>query len=340
MTEHREHTPPVWLPLLRAAVGRFVLLTLCTAIFALVLTLHGAPASPALYAGALCAVPLAAAAAVGAFRLRQRHQTLALLANGLPETMEHLPPPRQPLEAEYQRLLQHMTRLHARRIGEDDLRYRQMTEYYILWSHQIKTPLAAMGLLLRGQDDARGRQLLAEVQKTEHYVDMALNYMRLDSPESDYRVEPVCLHDAVQAAARRYAGQFIMKRLTLTNDVPDSVTVVSDRKCLVFMLEQLLSNAVKYTHAGGVRLWWNDAARELNVSDTGIGISADDLPRVFEQGFTGYTGRVEQQATGIGLFLCREISRRLGHTLTLRSIPSQGTRAIIAFTPSQVSRPM
>lgn len=332
--EHRELKKAGWQPLARKVAGRFALLALCTGIFALVLTLHGVPASPALYAGALCAVPLLIVAVMDIFRLRERHQTLARLANGLPETLDYLPLPRQPLEADYQRLLRDMAQLHARHIGENDLRYRQMTDYYTMWSHQIKTPLAAMGLLLRGQDDARGRLLMAEVQKTEHYVDMAINFMRLDSSDSDYRFEPVRLKDAAQAAARRYAGQFVLKRLSLSNDVPENATATSDKKWLVFVLEQLLSNAVKYTQSGGVSVTWDERTQTLSVNDTGIGIAADDLPRVFEQGFTGYTGRMEQQATGIGLFLCKKACNRLGHDLNLISSPGQGTSAAITFHPN------
>lgn len=97
------------------------------------------------------------------------------------------------------------------------------------------------------------------------------------------------------------------------------------------MLEQLLSNAVKYTAAGGVSILWDEAARELVIQDTGRGIAAEDLPRVFEMGFTGYTGRMDRQATGIGLFLCKQTAGRLGLGLSLRSSPGQGTRAVIAF---------
>ena len=331
MTPRKGASNRYWLPLARGAALRLLLLALCVAVFAVVLTLFHVPAEPAYYAGALCAVPVATFSLLQALRLRARHRELEHLRNGLPDTLSHLPEPHAPLEEDYQLLLKDMGRLHTRRIGEDDLRYQQMTEYYTLWSHQIKTPLAAMGLLLSRQDDERSRVLQAELKKTEHYVDMALNYMRLDSPESDYRFEPVQLQGAAQSAARRYAGQFVLKRLTLTNEVPEHVVAVSDRKWLVFVLEQLLSNAVKYTHTGGVRITWNDAERTLCILDTGTGIPTEDLPRVFDQGFTGYAGRVEPQATGIGLYLCREACKRLGHTLTLTSRPGEGTQACVGF---------
>lgn len=328
------HLPSVtWKYLIRRTIARLALLTMCTGIFALVLALYRVPAEPALYAGALCLVPLLVITAVSFYKQRARHRTICLLLNGLPDTLQHLPSAGSQLEENYQSLLHEMARLYARRVGDDDLRYTQMKEYYTLWSHQVKTPLAAMRLLLSRQDDERGRLLLSELHKVEHYVDMALNYMRLDSPDSDYRFEQVPLRDAAQAAARRYAGQFVLKRLNLLNEVPESACAISDRKWLVFVLEQLLSNAVKYTHAGGVRITWDEGTQMLAVQDTGVGIAPDDLPRVFEQGFTGYTGRIEQQATGIGLYLCRKACVRLGHDLHLTSAPEQGTTAAITFAP-------
>ncbi len=316
---------------LRSRLAVILVLILCTLLFVLVLSLYHVETEPAVYAGALCLLGLGVLLIIDLTRFLNKRKTLLMIEEGLPETLRHLPSPTGSLEEDYQALLRDMARLYADRISLDDQRYQQMAQYYTLWSHQIKTPLAAMRLLLSKTDSQEGRALQIELMKTEHYVAMALNYMKLDGPGSDFHFAPAPLKALANEAARRYAGQFVGKRLSLSLQVPEDVVVTTDRKWLVFVLEQLLSNAVKYTREGGVVIHWDQDSRSLAVRDSGIGIDPADLPRVFEQGFTGYTGRVEQQATGIGLFLCQEICRRLGHGIRLQSVQGEGSKAILSF---------
>lgn len=197
--------------------------------------------------------------------------------------------------------------------------------YYALWSHQIKTPLAALKLLL--QEDPLDRHALElEVLKAEQYVEMALQYQRMSGGTQDLVLGEYDLDSIVKQAVKRTAPLFIYKRLRLVLGEIDG-TVVTDEKWLVFVLEQILTNAVKYTKEGTVSVSQKEG--ELMIADTGIGILPEDLPRIFEWGYTGFNGRADKHSTGIGLFLCREMLERLDHGIRLESVPGAGTKVYL-----------
>ena len=127
----------------------------------------------------------------------------------------------------------------------------------------------------------------------------------------------------IRRSVKKFAGEFISKRLSLELE-PSGVSVVSDEKWLAFVVEQVLSNSLKYTREGSVRIYLAEP-KTLCIRDTGIGIAPEDLPRVFEKGYTGSNGRTDKRATGIGLYLCRRICRNLNHTITAESQAEQGT---------------
>ena len=212
---------------------------------------------------------------------------------------------------------------------KDRSSYREMIEYYTLWAHQIKTPIAAMRLLLQQEDSDRNRELLSELFKIEQYVLMVLQYLRLESESSDLVLKTQNLDDIIRQAVKKYAPLFIRKKLTLVYE-PVNCQVLTDEKWLEFVLEQILSNAIKYTKRGSVAVYMDDREEKtLVIADTGIGIAAEDVPRVFEKGFTGYNGRYDKRSTGIGLYLCRRVLNRLSHTIRIESEPGQGTRVYI-----------
>ena len=176
----------------------------------------------------------------------------------------------------------------------------------------------------------------AELLKIGQYVDMVLGYLRLDSDSTDYVFQDTELDILIRQAVRKFARLFILKHITL--DFRETGRkVVTDGKWLSFVVEQLLSNALKYTPAGGTVRIYGDG-ETLVIADTGIGIREEDLPRVFEKGFTGYNGRTGQKSTGIGLYLCRRVTEKLGHGLTIVSRPGQGT--IVRLDLSRKQRTM
>ena len=165
--------------------------------------------------------------------------------------------------------------------------------------------------------------LEAELLKIGQYVDMVLGYLRLDSESTDYVLRDTDLDGLLRQAVRKFARMFILKKITL--DFRETGrTVLTDGKWLSFVVEQVLSNALKYTPAGGrIRIYGD--GETLVIADSGIGIRPEDLPRVFEKGFTGYNGREDKKSTGIGLYLCRRVMDRLNHGISIVSRPGQGT---------------
>ena len=202
-----------------------------------------------------------------------------------------------------------------------------MEEYYTLWVHQIKTPIAAMSLLLQEEDTPENGELSMELFRIEQYVEMVLQYLRLDSPDHDLAFRSVDVDDCVRQAVRKYARSFIRKKIAL--DFQETgIEIVSDEKWLVFVLEQLLTNASKYTKEGGsVRIGQENGL--LVLRDTGIGIRPEDLPRIFEWGYTGYNGRLDKRSTGVGLALVKQVMEMLGNKMEIRSVLGEGTEVFL-----------
>lgn len=317
------------MPWLRARLAPMLGALLACLVTGLVIWLSGQALGPYLYACLLCLTGLGLWLLADWLRFRRHRLALRRVRRGLPGSLDHLPPVKGPLIGEYEALLFGLSGQLREQRTQSDARYQALMHYQALWNHQVKTPIAAMRLLLRREDSAQGRQLLGELNKVEQYVDMALHYVRLDDRASDFVFARAPLRQIAGAAARRHAAQFVLKRLELSIDIPEGLSVLTDAKWLEFVLGQLISNAVKYTKAGGVRLGYDESRRELSVQDSGPGIPAEDLPRVFDLGYTGYSGRVFQQSTGIGLYLCRQACAKLGIELRLVSSPGEGTRAVL-----------
>ena len=202
-------------------------------------------------------------------------------------------------------------------------RQENMLAYYTLWVHQIKTPIAAMRLILQSQPSPGGEALGQELFKIERYVEMVLGYQRLETISQDLCLEPCALRPIAARAAKKFAPQFIYKKLYLHLE-DFELEAVTDEKWMLFVLEQLLSNAVKYTHSGGVEVFAEGAV--LVIRDTGIGIAPEDLPRVFQRGFTGRTGRRESASTGLGLHLVKRVLDTLQIPVEVRSVLGKGTQ--------------
>lgn len=204
---------------------------------------------------------------------------------------------------------------------------QESLDYYTTWVHQIKTPIAVMRMLLQVEDTEEHRELLDELFRIEQYVEMVLNYTRLGSESHDFVFQRYPLDSILRQSIRKYAPQFIRRKIRLVYHGTD-IEVLTDEKWLSFLLEQILSNAVKYTVEGSVTISVSPE-KVLTVSDTGIGISQEDLPRVFEKGFTGYNGRADRKSTGLGLYLCKKTADQLGHRIWMESEIGKGTTVYI-----------
>ena len=162
---------------------------------------------------------------------------------------------------------------------------------------------------------------------------MVLVFLRLDSQSTDYVFREYALDEILRRSLRSFAGEFISRRLKLCY-TPTELKVVTDEKWLSFILEQLLSNAIKYTNSGEIRI--TAEGKLVHISDTGIGIAPEDLPRIFERSYTGYQGRADHRASGIGLYLCKQICDRLGHTIRAESRVGEGTVIRIGLEQTRV----
>ena len=209
-----------------------------------------------------------------------------------------------------------------------------LREYYTMWVHQIKTPIAALRLLLQEKaSEVDTQEEQDELFRIEQYVEMALQYMRLDSESTDFVIKRVELDEVLKEAIHKYARLFIRKKVKLQYDKVN-VQVLSDKKWLGFVVEQILSNAIKYAKGGCVSIYMQ-GERTLIIEDNGIGIRAEDLPRVMEKGYTGYNGHNHKHSTGIGLYLCNRIMMKMNHRIRIESEEGKGTRVVLSFPKSQ-----
>lgn len=305
-----------------------LLLGIFIVVFYIVFSLYELPAEAVLYAAALCFALGAVLFLIGYLRYLTHHRELTGMLSNVGVSIDDLPRPRGALEQDYQELLKALFKEKMRVQSESDAAYFEMIDYYTLWAHQIKTPIAAMRLILQSEENSQNAALRAELFKTEQYVEMVLQYLRLGSSSTDFVIKTYDLDTVIRQSLRKYARMFILKKLEL--DFKETgLRVLTDEKWLSFVIEQLLSNALKYTSSGKVSIFAEGMA--LVIEDTGIGINPEDLPRVFEKGFTGYNGREDKKSTGIGLYLCKRIIGKLGHTIAIDSAPGRGTRVTIGF---------
>lgn len=308
---------------------------LCFAVFAVTFALYRLPLAAVVYPAALCLAMGLAALILDCRRTYRLHRLLCGVKQLSAETIGVLPAADDIAGDDYQEIIRLLCQEQQRRDSAAAARFSDMVDYYTVWAHQIKTPIASMRLTLSGEDSALARTLSAELFRIEQYVEMVLMFLRLDSDTTDFVFAEHALDGIVRQAVRKFAGEFISRRLTLKLDIGE-VAVLTDEKWLSFVIEQVLSNALKYTREGGISITL-ESPKTLCISDTGVGIDPGELPRIFEKGFTGYNGRRDMKASGIGLYLCRRICSDLGHSISVQSVPGAGTAVRIGLDHSRLT---
>ena len=262
-----------------------------------------------------------------------KHKRLERLLELDPLLMEISERPESIYEEDYQKIVNLLKEVQKKQADEASASYSDMVDYYTLWAHQIKTPIASMRINLQNEDSEFSRKLQMDLNRVEQYVDMVLTYLRLDSNSTDYVLGECDLDEIIKPVLRKFMGDFIGKGLTL-NYNPCGVKVLTDEKWLSFVIEQVLSNAVKYTNKGTISIICED--KSLHIQDTGMGIAPSDLPRIFDNGYTGFNGRTDKKASGIGLYLCKRICKNLGHEIEVTSKPGEGTDVAINLSRDRV----
>ena len=274
-------------------------------VFSLLCFLRNVPQDVTVYMIVLMAAVGAAGFCFHYGKYRKHHLVLALLAAEPQGKTEALPEADGLLARDYQQIIASYERQFQEEQIKMEQKYRDMMEYYTMWTHQIKTPIAAM--------------------------QMALQYLRMEKMTSDLVFARYDLDALIRQAVRKYAPLFIRRKIILSYE-PVHCEVLTDEKWLVFVLEQILSNALKYTKSGSIHIYLSpDAPKTLVIEDTGIGIAPEDLPRIFEKGYTGCNGRADKRSTGIGLYLCRQIMEKLSHTIRIESEMGVGTKVYLGL---------
>lgn len=293
-------------------------------IFLVVFLLYHLPAGAVLYPALVCGLLGLSLIAWDMRKAHQKHHVLQKIQRISSSLWECLPPIQTQDDADYQQIIQLLREEQKQLENTMNLRYLEMIDYYTIWAHQIKTPIASMRLTLQNEDTAFSRNIAEDLFRIEQYVEMVLCYLRLDSDTTDYVICPQDLDRIIRQVVKKLSSQFIRRKIQLIYQ-PVNAQVITDEKWLAFVIEQVLSNALKYTPPGGCITIDMEHSKTLCIRDTGIGIAPEDLPRVFDKGYTGYNGRNDKKASGIGLYLCRRICSNLGHRIAINSALDSGT---------------
>ena len=310
---------------LKSRLKVLVLLVVVEGIFVSSYFLFDLPAVTVLYPLVLSSVAILIAGVIDFLIVYNKHGRLK--RNDLPQTSG-------PLEKDYREIINKLKEEQEYSRQKTTSDFNNMVEYYTVWAHQIKTPIASMRLQIQSVDSDLARRLDGDLNRIEAYVEMVLTFLRLDSDSTDYVIRTIDLDAVIKPAIRKFARDFISKKLTM-DFKPTEYKVLSDDKWLSFVIEQVLSNAVKYTKKGGIKVYMDEPGI-LCIEDTGLGISAEDLPRVFENGYTGFNGREDKRASGIGLYLCKRICDNLGHKIYAESEPGVGTKIRIDMNIKEI----
>ncbi len=295
-----------------------------SAVFAGSFLLYRLPVKAALYPAAICIAAATVLAAADFYRFKELHKRLETLKTFSGREIEALPESGSLIIRDYSDIIFGLKDEIIEIENRDSERYREMIDYYTVWAHQIKTPIAAMRLTLQSEDTPLSRRLTTDLMRTESYVEMVLAYLRLDSSDTDYVFKEQELDAIIGSVIKKFAPEFIDRKLSLDYRKTGE-KIVTDQKWMEFLLEQIISNALKYTREGKISVRM-EPGHILTVEDTGIGIDAQDLPRIFEKGFTGLNGRAEKHASGLGLYLCRQTAKNLGIGISAESEPGKGTK--------------
>lgn len=319
---NRKRSGKIIIDCLKSHIGTFTVTFIIFVSSGTVFALYGLPAEPFAYALVLGLVALACVIIVSlvkAFRAAARREEMK---NSL-LTGANFPPPDSLTEED----CREMTEMLERRLNEITTEYekdrKNAEDYITVWVHQIKTPIAVMRMTLSDSDTEEGRKALAELFRIEQYVDMMLQYIRLSSASNDLVIKEYSLDELIRQSVRKFSPQFVLRKIGFRYEGTDR-TIVTDSKWFSCILDQFLSNAIKYTRSGGNVSVQVDHDG-LHIADTGIGISGEDLPRIFEKGYTGLNGRSEQHSSGLGLYLARLAANKLALEISAESEPGKGS---------------
>ena len=320
---------------LKKNIKVYILFIVFIFIFFIMFYLYNLPLEALIYTGSFCFLAALVASFSDFVNYRESYRKLKFLEENILNDLDALPKSLDIRIDYYHKIIEKLYEELEKLTQENRQKNTDMVDYYSMWVHQIKTPIAAMNFLL-DNEEVDQKILQQELFKIERYVEMVLTYIRLDSISSDYVITKINLDEVVKDSVKKYATIFINKKIKL-NYVSHETMVISDKKWLSFAFEQILGNSVKYSSAGG-EITIETCENKLVIEDKGIGIKEEDLPRIFEKGFTGFNGRYEKKSSGLGLYLCKKTLDKLGHHIEISSKVGEGTRIEITFPKEDTLR--
>ena len=320
---------------LKKNIKVYILFIVFIFIFFIMFYLYNLPLEALIYTGSFCFLAALIASFSDYANYKESYKKLNFLEQNILNDLEALPKSLDIRIDYYHKIIEKLYEELEKLTQENRQKNTDMVDYYSMWVHQIKTPIAAMNFLL-DNEEVDQKILQQELFKIERYVEMVLTYIRLDSISSDYVITKINLDEVVKDSVKKYATIFINKKIKL-NYVSHETMVISDKKWLSFAFEQILGNSVKYSSAGG-EITIETCENKLVIEDRGIGIKEEDLPRIFEKGFTGFNGRYEKKSSGLGLYLCKKTLDKLGHHIEISSKVGEGTRIEITFPKEDTLR--
>ena len=320
---------------LKKNIKVYILFVVFIAIFFIMFYLYNLPLEALIYTGSFCFLAALIASFSDYANYKESYKKLNFLEQNILNDLEALPKSLDIRIDYYHKIIEKLYDELEKLTQENRQKNTDMVDYYSMWVHQIKTPIAAMNFLL-DNEEVDQKILQQELFKIERYVEMVLTYIRLDSISSDYVITKINLDEVVKDSVKKYATIFINKKIKL-NYVSHETMVISDKKWLSFAFEQILGNSVKYSSMNG-EITIETSENKLVIEDKGIGIKEEDLPRIFEKGFTGFNGRYEKKSSGLGLYLCKKTLDKLGHHIEISSTVGKGTRVEITFPKEDTLR--
>ena len=313
----------------------YILFVVFITIFFIMFYLYNLPLEALIYTGSFCFLAALVASFSDFANYKESYKKLNFLEQNILNDLDALPKSLDIRIDYYHKIIEKLYEELEKLTQENRQKNTDMVDYYSMWVHQIKTPIAAMNFLL-DNEEVDQKILQQELFKIERYVEMVLTYIRLDSISSDYVITKINLDEVVKDSVKKYATIFINKKIKL-NYVSHETMVISDKKWLSFAFEQILGNSVKYSSSGG-EITIETCENKLVIEDNGMGIKEEDLPRIFEKGFTGFNGRYEKKSSGLGLYLCKKTLDKLGHHIEISSKVGEGTRIEITFPKEDTLR--
>lgn len=293
-------------------------------VYLLILNLYNISLEPILYGSVLVFLILIMLCVLDFKKYCNKHNSLKIVKENF--DIEKKIQSDNLIEEDYLNIIKELNKENKKLKTKLDLEKSEMIDYYTLWVHQVKNPIAGINLILQNSDSKDKDDLLEEVFKVEEYVKMVLGYLRFTDGESDLIIKEEDLNKILKESIKKYSKLFIRKKIKLSY-IESNIKIITDEKWLSFAVEQIISNSLKYTKQGNISIYVKENV--VCIEDTGVGIKEEDLPRIFEKGFTGYNGRMEKKSTGIGLYLTKNIIQKLGYKLEIESKINEGTKVKI-----------